>query len=176
MVGVKVAVLVAVIVGVNVDVVVAVNVDVKVGVNVAVWVGVPVDVAVSIMIGVDDGVAVAVSVLIGVDDGVAVDVGFPKISCGVQFSRETLKFVAPSGASINALSSGETRSIVCDWPGSRNVERQTSVPRCHSMISVVPVTAVTSHPSAHEPMYGYNAWLPAAEYTLRELSPVRALF
>lgn len=170
MVGVNVDVLVAVNVGalvaVKVAVLVGVKVDVKVGVTVAVFVAVNVGVEMAVFVAVNVGVEVAVSVGVNVDTGVfvtvgvseavAVEVGVPKISCGVQFSSETLKLVEPSGASINALSSGEIRSIVCDWPGSRNVERQTSVPRCHSMINVVPVTAVTSHPSAHEPIYGYN--------------------
>jgi len=165
--------------GVRVAVGVFVGVKVKVGVLVGVKEGVDVldgvKVAVVVLVGVFDGVKVNVGVLVGVSVGVkvldGVKVGVvvlegvgvweglwvavtvpPKMFCGLQLASDTLKAVMPSGDSIKAPSSGETRSIVCDCPGSRKVCRHVSVPRRHSMISVTPLTAVTSHPSAHEPM------------------------
>jgi len=100
------------------------------------------------------GVYVAVGTVVCVAVGVYVGVTVPVMFCGLQLERDTLNDVDPFGASIIAPSSGEIRSIICDCPGSRYVSRHVSVPRCHSMIKVTPVTAVTWQPSAQEPIYG----------------------
>src|SRR3954469_423272 len=64
--------------------------------------------------------------------------------------------------------------MVCDCPGASGVSRHWSVPRCHSMISTGPDTAVTSHPLAHAPMYGYSG-VPSVLNTERDWSAARAL-
>src|ERR1041384_3778144 len=65
--------------------------------------------------------------------------------------------------------------MVCDCRGNSQVSRHALVPRCHSMISTVPDSAVTSQPCAHGPMY-VNSGVPLAANTEREASPERALF